>query len=408
MQRMNIMERFQKHGLLISLVIVVLIVLSLFIGYLAAPTLVYDQWIWKYYWGPVVADAAGEPTMFHGVMAEEGYTLVSELTYGVILVVALFGIYNLLKKLKIVVDWRFCLALLPYIIFGPATRVLEDAQYFQEPAVYWFISPLIYLQIAVYALGFLLLGHYLKHVSRKKSLQFSLYYLCLLFGAINVCYAIVWFLGIPYGLYIIHPLVFFLLSVLAFVPVLYAWVKHQSLTINTVIFSGGLLCLLPSLYLIARWIVGEQWAFSHGIRFDVFALVIGLVSIIVAGVYLVSKKYKTNDILSVCKRPLNLAMIAGHMIDGIASYVSIYDPFNMNIIKYAEKHPASNFLMEIWPPLFPIMKFVLIIVVIYVFDVLYKKELQHHMRLVNLLKIGILILGFSPGLRDLLRVTMGV
>jgi uncharacterized membrane protein len=47
-------------------------------------------------------------------------------------------------------------------------------------------------------------------------------------------------------------------------------------------------------------------------------------------------------------------------------------------------------------------------VVVYVFDVLYKDELKDHMTLVNLLKIGILILGFSPGLRDLLRVTMGV
>jgi len=58
--------------------------------------------------------------------------------------------------------------------------------------------------------------------------------------------------------------------------------------------------------------------------------------------------------------------------------------------------------------LFPILKFVLIIVVIYVFDVLYKEELKDHLTLVNLLKICIIILGFSPGLRDLLRVTMGV
>jgi uncharacterized membrane protein len=64
--------------------------------------------------------------------------------------------------------------------------------------------------------------------------------------------------------------------------------------------------------------------------------------------------------------------------------------------------------MELWPPLFPIVKFILIILVIYVFDILYKKELERYSRLVNLLKIGIFILGVSPGLRDLLRVTMGV
>ena len=77
-------------------------------------------------------------------------------------------------------------------------------------------------------------------------------------------------------------------------------------------------------------------------------------------------------------------------------------------LSYAEKHPASNMLLNVWGPLFPIVKFVLIMLVIYVFDVLYKGELKNYQRLLNLLKIGILILGFSPGLRDLLRVTMGV
>jgi uncharacterized membrane protein len=101
-------------------------------------------------------------------------------------------------------------------------------------------------------------------------------------------------------------------------------------------------------------------------------------------------------------------MLAGHLIDGITSYVSIYDPLQMGLPSYIEKHPASNSLMELWPPLFPLVKFVLIILVIYVFDILYKKELERYSRLVNLLKIGIFILGVSPGLRDLLRVTMGV
>ena len=101
-------------------------------------------------------------------------------------------------------------------------------------------------------------------------------------------------------------------------------------------------------------------------------------------------------------------MIVGHMIDGLTSYVSIYDPLNMGLPRYIEKHPASNFLMELWPPLFPIVKFILIILVIYVFDILYKDELKKYANLVGLIKIGILILGFSPGLRDLLRVTMGV
>jgi len=347
---MNFMESCQKHKTFIYLSILLLIIVAIIVGYIVAPSLVYDQWIWKYYWGPVVADATPNSmtATYNGIQAEEGYTLLSEITYGIILIAALFVIYKLLKKLEITIDWRFCLALMPYILFGPVTRTLEDTNYFNEPFVYWFISPLIYLQIAAYALLFLLLGYYLEQKYNKRRL-----------------------------------------------------------TVNTVVFLGGAILLLPSLYLIARWILGDQWSASAGVRFDVFAIVIGLVALIVGLVYLVAYLYRHKENMAVYKNPLNLAILAGHLIDGITSYISIKDPFLMGL-SYSEKHPASNALLEIWGPLFPIAKFALVIVVIYVFDILYKEELKDHFTLVNLLKIGILILGFSPGLRDLLRVTMGV
>jgi len=152
---MNLQTMSTRQKIILSLGILLGIIIVILIGYLLAPTLVYDQWIWKHYWGPVVADASGHSVSYHGVAANEGYTILSELTYGVILVCALYGLYKLLKKLEIKIDWHFCLALLPYILFGPVTRVLEDTNYFYEPAVYWFISPLIYLQTTLYVLIFL-------------------------------------------------------------------------------------------------------------------------------------------------------------------------------------------------------------------------------------------------------------
>ena len=184
--------------------------------------------------------------------------------------------------------------------------------------------------------------------------------------------------------------------------------KSKWISVNNILFFGGLIFLTPSLYLIARWIVGDLWNTTSGIRFDVFLLIIGLVSLITTIVYLFAYLNRNNEKLIVYKNPLNLAMLVGHLLDGLTSYISIKDPLFMGLVGYSEKHPGSNFLLEIWGPLFPIVKFILIIVVIYVFDVLYKEELKNYMTLVNLLKIGILILGFSPGLRDLLRVTMGV
>lgn len=342
---MKIKEFYQGNKPLIYLSILLIILFIIIFGCIVFPEVFYDQWIWKYYWGPVVADADPNSitAVYNGVQAQEGYTLISEITYGVILIIALFLIYKLLKKLKITVDWKFALALMPCILFGPISRTLEDAEFFSEPFVYWFISPLIYLQITLYALFFLLLGYYLE----KKF-------------------------------------------------------KKRYLTVNNILFVGGLIFLIPSIFILV--LLGLE---SNYLRLDVFLLIIGIVCFITCLVYFTSRRFRSNGKIGAYKNPLNLAMVFGHLLDGVTSYISIKDPLDMGL-SYSEKHPASNFLLEIWGPLFPIVKFILIILVIYLFDILYKEELKNHMILVNLLKIGILILGFSPGLRDLLRVTIGV
>jgi len=347
---MKINEYYKKNPGAFFLYVLIGVVGVIAAGLVLFPRIFYDNWIWKYYWGPVVADATCGTAVHNGVAAYEGYTMISEITYGILIIMSLYAIYKLLKKLEITVDWRFALALMPYIIFGPVTRTLEDTGYFNEPTVYWFISPLIYLQIAIYAILFLVLGYYLQ----KKF-------------------------------------------------------KNPKITVNTVVFTGGFIILLPALFLIAGWILGGRWGTKTDaiVCFDVFLIVLGLIILIVGLVYLFAYIYRNKEKFAAYKNPLNLAMLAGHLLDGITSYISIKDPFMMGLY-YSEKHPASDVLLNIWGPLFPIAKFILIIVVIYVFDILYKKELQKYATLVNLLKIGILILGFSPGLRDLLRVTMGV
>jgi len=397
---------WRQHTTAILLAIVLGIIVVIVGGCLLLPTVFYDQWIWKYYWGPVVADATGHSVTWHGAAAQEGYSVVSEITYGIILVCALYALYKLLKKLDITIDWYFCLALIPYILFGPVTRVLEDTTYFTTPAVYWFISPLIYLQTTVYVLFFLGLGYYLRKKAYGSWNTFAVV-TCVFLG-IDVLYSILWALGVSIGAYRIEPVFFFILSLFALIPLVYRIINKRRITLNTVVFSGGLLILLPCCFLIGRWFIGPRWDISYGINSAVFLLVIGLVALITGCTYLVAWVFRKHDTISVYKKPLNLSMLVGHLIDGLTSYISIFDPLHMGLPSYIEKHPASNGLMELWPPLFPIVKFLLIVLVIYLFDVMYKKELEKYSRLVNLLKIGIFILGVSPGLRDLLRVTMGV
>jgi len=406
---MNVVKSIREHRNAAVGFLILLILLVVVLGCLLAPEVFYDQWIWKYYWGPLVADASGSSTVWHnGVPAHEGYTLLSEITYGIFFIVAVYFLYKLLKKLRVAIDWSFALALMPYIIYGSVARVLEDTEYFDPPLVYWFITPPIYVQIALIGVGFLVFGAYLHSLSQTKDRRSVLLALFSLLIVIDVGSTVLWLLGVDYGAYSIHPAVVYLLSFLAFTPAVYQAIKKASVSVHVVLFSGGLFLLLLSSYLTGLWILGEQWSYTPGVRFDIFLLIAGLVFLIALAVYLFASRFKTNPNVEIYRHPFNISLIIGHMVDGLTSYVSIYDPFNMGLPAYLEKHPASNFLMELWPPLFPIVKFVLIVVVIYVFDVLYKDEFKQHMNLVNMLKIGILVLGLSPGLRDLLRVVMGV
>jgi len=326
-----------------------LLIIFLFVGCIIFPSIFYDNFIWKYFWGPIVSDSTNQVMIFNGVEAADKFTWISEIVYGLMVMMAIYLCYRLIKKWKISINWNFFVGLLPYITFGVIARVFEDSGFFTEPLVYWFVTPLIYIQILILVLLFIIIGHYLQKYFKSKYIK-----------------------------------------------------------VPTVLFLSGFTILIPYLFFTAKWFIGDRWGETQGVRFDIFILVFLLVFIITFLVYLVSKFYKKNEKISVFSKKINLAMIAGHMIDGISSYVSIYDPLKMGLPIYSEKHPASDILMQIWPPLFPIVKFLLVIFIIYILDILYKEELKPYKNVVYILKIVIFILGFAPGLRDLLRVMMGV
>ena len=56
---MKLKEWYEKNkfGTLLSIIFAVVFIITA--GLILAPSLFYDQWIWKYYWGPIVADASG-------------------------------------------------------------------------------------------------------------------------------------------------------------------------------------------------------------------------------------------------------------------------------------------------------------------------------------------------------------
>ncbi|MFB6284188.1 MAG: DUF63 family protein [Halobacteria archaeon] len=128
-------------------------------GLLLKPDLFYDRFIWKYFWGPVVADSRNVAEVVHnGVRAQPGYTLISELGYAYTLILAVLAVVNILEIFDKGNRPRFFYSLVPSVFLGGALRVVEDTGALKPPINYVFISPIIYFTMFILVLAFLLIS----------------------------------------------------------------------------------------------------------------------------------------------------------------------------------------------------------------------------------------------------------
>lgn len=87
------------------------------------------------------------------------YTLENTIAYAVIFLVAIYGVYKLLQRLKIRIDKHFFFGILPFIIYGGWTRALRDHGLYTG---WQFCSPPIYFVMFAIVLSSLLLGLFLQ------------------------------------------------------------------------------------------------------------------------------------------------------------------------------------------------------------------------------------------------------
>ena len=159
-------------------------------GSVLSPRLVYDRFIWQYFWGPVAADGQGaqcavreggttellgssvacaEAVQDGAVVAFPGYTTLSTLSYVVVLLAMLVGVVFLLRRLEIGDELRFFYALFPFLLLGGALRTVEDAgiaavragvePLIPFPASALLISPFIYFTMFAFTLGCVLAAY---------------------------------------------------------------------------------------------------------------------------------------------------------------------------------------------------------------------------------------------------------
>ncbi len=246
------------------------------------------------------------------------YTPIGTIAYGLILVLAVIGTYKLMKFLKIKIDKKFFIGLLPFIIYGGWARALRD----HRLGIYQsnlFCSPPIYFFVFVIALASLLIGISIERVTKKKKMSYE---------------KPMFIIGICFLLY------------------------NATLTNITQFFAFSFI-----LFLVGVWFL---------IFFSIHKIKPKLLSL------------------------ENVGILTSHLFDASATFTAI------TFFGYYEQHVLPSFLIDIFGPwiMFP-LKIAVVWPVLFLVD--RSKEDTFFKRF---LKIIILILGLSLGIRDFLTVSM--
>lgn len=383
---------YSKNKLKFWLTIIIGVPTILALGTYLLPEFFWDGFLWRYFWGPVVADSKDRTV--DGISS--GYNWINTITYGIVLGVAFFGIYELIDHLDIEVDSDFVISLLPWILLGGSLRSLEDVGLFEGDTSLLFISPIIYFFLGIFAILTMVLGNIAgKKVQKTGCIDSTLE--DILFRSLLMLPPVILFLslGLPqWELYILPMMIVIASSVI--VGNRYDWIDERYL------FLFYSLALLSSfLAYNGKFIL--TLTDSHPMEI-VWILVMAVVS--TALLVVLFRSLNRLKILGadLFKDPLNVLLGFAHLFDASATFRG------MEYYGYVEKHVVPTFLIDITgtPAVMFLMKLFLIILVVYVLDILYQDESEQYPMIWVFVKFVIITLGMAPAVRNTLSLAMGV
>ncbi|MFW6017186.1 MAG: DUF63 family protein [Halapricum sp.] len=353
-------------------------------GSLLAPRQVYDGFIWQYFWGPVYADAHNAqcavndggsvsiPESCAGatdqglIVAEPGYTIVSEVGYMIVMLFFLVGIWLLLKRLHLGRNRNLFFGLVPFMLFGGALRVVEDAnnwlaapehggeQIIGYPLNTLFISPLIYFTVFFLTLAALLASVWLSRNDFVDSYPTAL-------GAIGTALFVVTFSG------------------LVVVSILEESVEQY-----------------PAFLLVT----------------------VGLATGVAYALYWLADRFAPE--INSGTGSIGLVVLWAHAIDGVANVLASdwWDTFGLPF-QYVPKHPANEIIISTTETVFPasvtsvigtswpflLIKMVVALAIVWLFN---DEFIDENPRYAIVLLMAIAAVGLGPGTRDMIRATFGI
>lgn len=381
------------------------------IGSMIRPDIFYDNFVYKYYWGPIVNDS--------------GFTAVNTASWAVLMILLLWLLVRIVQKLEQPVTFALIFATVPYMMGGSMTRVFEDTGYFVQPLRYFFITPIIYVVITAVATIWLVIGHVLKKHSKQVGIEGALRALAAFYALIFVVF-VVW---AQYGTHLAEYGNIFVLFLCMAIPLAYFW-NHTRQTGEFsqigVMAAFGTAFLLYAASLVITWHMGAQWASvaadkvippsaGSDMRPWIYVGMFVFPAAFTAIVVWVARAKVENPNFAVYLNPLNLLLIFSQMMDATMTSLGI------DVYGYSEKHVLPSFLigwmrdsgipfLSEWPASTVMLtaKFAVSLLVVWAIDIYAKRDMEQYPDLVGLAKMSIMMVGLAPGTRDAVRLAMDV
>ena len=350
-------------------------------GALALPRLVWDQFLWRYFWGPVIADAngavcairAGGQTRFGasaadctsaaGVVAEPGYTTVSTVSYGLVLILLLFGIVFLLDRVDAGSDRGFFYALFPFMLFGGALRTVEDAN-------------------------------------------------------VELLREGVSLLPLPWTALIISPFIYFTVFAVALAAFVGSVAAARAGLVSRYEYplaAVGVLGVVASVGILGWLAVTTEYLGFHPV---VPVVTLGTATIVAAVAWISTQRFA--PWINAGTGFIGAVIVWGHSIDGVANVLSLDWAATIGLPgRYVPKHVVNRLVISLtetvqpasvsatigtaWP--FLLVKIAAALFVVWVFD---ETVFEDSPRFTMMLIVTVLAVGLGPGTRDMLRATFGI
>jgi uncharacterized membrane protein len=143
-------------------------------------------------------------------------------------------------------------------------------------------------------------------------------------------------------------------------------------------------------------------------KFNNWNWFIGTIILIIVVTYVLCWLINKLTHYRILEDPLNIFIVAGQAIDGIASVIAIA------FFNFSEQHVVSNIVINIHPALFVGIKLLLAVLICYSLDDYLKESIHKHnnrpgkslnrKNIIGFIKVIIAILGFATGLASLFKL----